>query len=87
MPTLAALAIEIVVLLFVGFSVFLLLLSRKRKKWIRKSWVMYEVASGEDINSLAKNFDVSWKLLAKANKLQPPYGLKVGEKIKVPPTK
>ena len=87
MPTLAALAIEIVVLLFVGFSVFLLLLSRKRKKWIRKSWVMYEVASGEDINSLAKNFDVSWKLLAKANKLQPPYGLKAGEKIKVPPTK
>ena len=84
-PKPAALAIEIIVLLLLGFSGFLFWLSRKRKKWIKENWVVYEVKHGEDINSLAKRFDASWKLLAKVNKLQPPYALKTGEKIKVPP--
>ncbi len=84
-PKPAALAIEIIVLLLLGFSGFLFWLSRKRKKWIKENWVEYEVKSGEDINSLAERFDVSWKLLAKVNKLQPPYGFKIGEKIKTPP--
>ncbi len=86
-PTPAALAIEIIILLLIAFGGFLLWLSRKRKNWIKKSWVSYEVKSGEDIKSLAEHFNVSWKLIAKANKLQPPYALKLGEKIKVPPTK
>lgn len=42
--------------------------------------------SGEDINSLAKRFDVYWKLLAKVNKLEQPYELKSKDKIKVTPT-
>lgn len=86
-PTLAALAIEIVILLALMFGGFLFWLSRKRKNWIKKSWVAYEIKSGEDVNSLAERFNVSWKLLAKANKLKPPYALKSGEKIKVPPAK
>ena len=86
-PTPAALAIEIIVLLFIAFGVFLFWLSRKRKRWIKKNWVSYEVKSGENIKSLAGRFNVSWKLIAKANKLKPPYALKSGEKIKVPPTK
>ncbi|MBU1323206.1 LysM peptidoglycan-binding domain-containing protein [Patescibacteria group bacterium] len=84
-PKPVALAIEIIVLLLLGFSGFLFWLSKKRKRWIKENWVDYEVKSGEDINSLAKRFDVSWKLLAKVNKLKPPYALKPGEKIKVPP--
>ncbi|MDP1760154.1 MAG: LysM peptidoglycan-binding domain-containing protein [Candidatus Woesebacteria bacterium] len=96
-PKPAALAIEIIVLLLIGFSGFLFWLSRKRKRWIKTSWVEYEIKSGEDIKSLAEQFDVSWKMLAKVNKLKPPYALKPGEKIsapggsasggKVPPTK
>lgn len=84
-PTPAALAIEIVVLLLIAFSGFLFWLSQKRKRWIKENWVNYDVKSGEDIKSLAERFDVSWKLLAKVNKLKPPYALKSGEKIKVPP--
>jgi len=84
-PKPAALAIEIIVLLLLGFSGFLFWLSRKRKGWIRENWVEYEIKSGEDIKTLAERFDVSWKLIARTNKLQPPYALKTGEKIKVPP--
>ena len=86
-PQPIALAIEIIILLLIGFSGFLFWLSRRRKKWIKENWMEYDVTLNDDINSLAKHFDVSWKLLAKVNKLQPPYGLKAGEKIKVPPTK
>lgn len=86
-PTLAGLAIEAAVLLLIAFGIFLLFLSRKRKVWIKKYWVGYEVKSGEDIKSLAGQFNVSWKLFAKANELRAPYTLKAGEKIKVPPKK
>src|SRR3989339_1394941 len=84
-PKAPALAIEIVVLLVIFFSIFLLWLSRKRKRWIKKNWIVCEVYPGEGIQDLAKKFNVSWKLMVKVNKLQPPYGLKEGEKIKVPP--
>jgi len=84
-PTPAGLAIEVVILLALGVTLFLFWMSRRRKKWIREKWVEYGVGSGEDIKGLAERFDVSWKLLAKANKLKPPYALSIGERIKVPP--
>ncbi|MFA4937360.1 MAG: LysM peptidoglycan-binding domain-containing protein [Patescibacteria group bacterium] len=86
-PTPAGLAIEVVVFLLLVACLFLLWLAQKRKKWIKESWVAYDIKSGEDIKTLAERFDVSWKLIAKANKLQPPYAFKPGEKIKVPPAK
>jgi hypothetical protein len=86
-PTPTGLAIEIACLLLFVFCLFLFWLSRKRKNWIKKNWVLYEIKSGEDIKTLAEKFDVSWKLIVQANKLKPPYALKTGEKIKVPPAK
>ena len=86
-PTPAGLAIEIMFFLLALFGGFLIILSQKRKKWIKENWLSYEVKAGEDINSLAKQFDVSWKLLVKVNKLKPPYACQMGEKIQVPPKK
>ncbi len=86
-PTPVALVIEILVLLALAFGGFLFWLSQKRKRWIKENWVSYEVKSGEGIQELAKKFDVSWKLLAKVNKLKPPYALKTGQQIKTPPAK
>ena len=84
-PTIPGLAIEIIVFLGLLFSGSLAWLSRKRKRWIKENWIVYEVRSGEDINVLAKRFGTSWKLLVKVNKLEPPYALRSGKKIKVPP--
>lgn len=86
-PTPTALAIEIIALLCVVVLVILFWLSKKRKKWIAEKWVEYEVKRSEDIKTLAEKFDVSWKLLARVNKLKPPYVLNPEEKIKVPPSK
>lgn len=84
-PTTAGLVIEVIVLLALAALLLLLAFSRKRKRWVAKAWIEYETQAGDDIKSLAERLGVSWKLLAKANKLKPPYTLAAGEKIKVPP--
>ena len=84
-PKPLALAIEFMFLTLIGFSGFLFWLSKKRNKWIKENWIEYKVKSGEDINSLADRFDISWKLLVKTNKIKPPYALRKGQKIKTPP--
>ncbi|MDD2325980.1 MAG: DUF916 domain-containing protein [Alphaproteobacteria bacterium] len=83
-PTWQGLAIELAALAFIGYLGFLWWVARKRKQWISNTWVDYEVQTGEDINGLAERHKVDWKLLAKTNKLKPPYAIRVGEKLKVP---
>lgn len=86
-PTAGGLAIEIIIVLILAAAAFLVIKSKRNDKWIKNNWAEYGIGAGDDINSLAKRFDVSWKLLAKVNGLNPPYVLKPGDKIKVPPSK
>ena len=85
MPQTGALVIEIVVLLLIILLIVLIILKKKRNNWIKNHWKKYKVKSGDDINKLAGKFMVSWKLLAKVNELKPPYMLKSGMEILIPP--
>jgi len=80
----AALLVEAFVLLIVaGILVFIpkkLLAKRK----IRKNWVEHEVLSGETLESIAEDNGLSWKKLAKGNKIKAPYLVEEGSIIKVP---
>jgi len=85
MPQLPALFIELAVLITI-----LLILAKSattffRIRWIKKSWITKTVKKTDDIKSLANLHDVSWKLLAKVNKLTPPYIFETGQIIKAPP--
>jgi len=84
-PAPLALVIEIFVLAVLVACCWLWMRSRKRMKQIQQQWVEYEIEQGDDIQSIAKECGVSWKLLVKVNKLKPPYALRAGETIKVPP--
>lgn len=84
-PSMAGLLIEILVLALIAFCLYILLVWRKRKQWMQTAWLEHQVSANEDINKLAKEYNIAWNLIAKANKLKPPYTLTVGEKIKVPP--
>jgi len=86
-PTNTALMIEITVSLFLIFGLFLYGLSIRRKMRIKSTWVEYTVDTDETITSLADKFNISWIIIAKVNNLKPPYEIKPGEKIKVPPKK
>ena len=65
----------------------LLVMRLAQAKRIKATWKPYAVKTGEDINALAHRHGVSWKLLAQVNNLKPPYALKTGDSIKVPPVK
>lgn len=81
----AGLAIEIIVILCIVAIIYLVRLAQKRKEWIRLHWVTYTLTEQTDIVTLANEYDVSWKLLAQVNQLKPPYTLKKGDTLKVPP--
>ncbi|MDD5731668.1 MAG: LysM peptidoglycan-binding domain-containing protein [Patescibacteria group bacterium] len=85
MPCLTELIIEIVVSFLIILLIILIILKKKKRKWIVKHWKGYKVKHGDEIDKLANEFTVSWKLLAKINKLKPPYMLKSGTEILVPP--
>lgn len=57
---------------------------RKLKKLI-KSCSPYVVKEDETLEQIAKTHNIDWQHLAKVNKLKPPYSLKPGTTIIVPP--
>lgn len=86
-PALPALLIELLILALFISLLYLLIRFIKNKKNVKKNWVEYIVGQGENVNTIAERHAVSWKTLAGANKLKPPYNLSEGQVIKVPPKK
>lgn len=85
-PTIFGLIIEIAVLLIALVFFAIWRLERKKKKWIKK-WINYTVLPGETIEIIAKKNKVHWEILAEVNNINPPFTIKDGEEIKVPPPK
>jgi LysM repeat protein len=83
-PTMLGLIIEIFILLTLLVVFAIWRLNKKKKKWIRK-WVQYEVQDGETLEIISRKFKVHWEIIVEVNKIKPPFVLKTGELIKVPP--
>lgn len=73
-------------ILLIALGTFMIIW-RKRKKWIAKEWQAVTLKDKTTIQDLAKEYDVSWKILAKANKLKAPYALNDVNTLRVPPKK
>ncbi len=85
-PSIAAAAIYGSGVVLLGLGVGTTIFHRRRLRWIRTKWQSYTVQSGDSLRSIAEQRHISWKLLAKANALEPPYELRPGTRITVPPT-
>ena len=83
-PKPLALLIEIIILL--GLIAVIYWLVQKFWRLPRKvrGYRDYIVKEGDSLPSIAKSTNTSWKHLAKANKIKPPYLLKTGQKIAIP---
>lgn len=68
------------------YLVYRLYRRRRAKRNVKKNWSNHKVKMGEDIKSLAKLHGISWKVLAKANNLKPPFTLAAGSTLRVPKT-
>jgi len=72
-----------VIVLLIAFFVF----RKFRKVHLKKKCSLYTVRESDTLVSLSKETGVSWKGLAKINKLKPPYNLSKGDIIHLPPFK
>lgn len=50
-----------------------------------KNGTTYKVQSGDTLYDIGRKFGIDYEAIAKYNDLNPPYTLKVGEELKIPP--
>jgi hypothetical protein len=70
-----------VLLLLIAFLVW------RKIKYSGRGWIEYEIQKDDSLVSIATAHNVNWKLLAKTNKIEAPYFISPGSKIRVPPKK
>ncbi|MEI8361165.1 MAG: LysM peptidoglycan-binding domain-containing protein [bacterium] len=85
MPAPLALLVELAILVLLFTLLIYVFVRLNRLRVIKKTWQLTSVSENDDILSLAKKYDVDWKLIAKINKLEAPYTIKTGQKLKLPP--
>jgi hypothetical protein len=86
-PSAAASLIYLAVLLVITAVVVLVVRKRRDIRHIRKHWEVCEIEEGATVTSLAKQCHTSWRKIVRVNKLKPPYALKAGQKLTLPPNK
>jgi len=75
------------IFIFTVFAVFAAMLCFLHTMRVRKALAnseSYQVGAEDDLMSLAKKLKVSWKSIARLNKLKAPYSLRKGTKILIP---
>lgn len=85
-PEPLALLVELLLLVAVLSAVAVWVLRRRRHQKLHARSVSYVVKKGDSLQSVAKKHGVSWKVVAKLNKLQAPYHIEPGQKLKIPGT-
>ncbi len=59
---------------------------RARKKYDSSGWINYTVEEKDNLKNLSEKFFVDWEVLARINRIKPPYVLDAGSVILVPPS-
>lgn len=77
----------IIVLILILLVVALFIYHKNKMNKIMKSSTKYTVQAGDSLTAIAKKNNVDWKLVAKINKLKPPYSLEEKKQILIPPKK
>jgi hypothetical protein len=85
-PAPLALVIELLIILVIIGLIAWVLRRRRQYHHVRTRWSNYKVNDGDTIMVVARRHHVSWKRLARANKLRAPYHLEAGQTLRVPPT-
>ncbi|OGY43481.1 MAG: hypothetical protein A2731_01035 [Candidatus Buchananbacteria bacterium RIFCSPHIGHO2_01_FULL_39_8] len=74
--------LAIIISLFVLIVIFFV---AKKLLSSGRGWKLYVVQKNDRLTTIAKQAKISWKKLAKVNKLRKPYSIEPGQKILVPP--
>lgn len=85
-PSPVALILYLTILFLIAFCIYCVIAAHRRHKK-QAEWSVYTVRKGDTLISLAEARATHWKRIAKANKLKPPYQIKTGDTIRLPPYK
>lgn len=78
----------ILILLLILISISFSIVYRKlHLKNLIKNSIDYKVKENENLMDIANKYSTNWKIIAKLNKITPPYILKVKQKLKIPQNK
>jgi len=75
------------VIVAIGWIIVWLIRQEKQRLEILNSWQAHRVKKGETIQTLADSRAVSWKKLARINRLKPPYALSANDTLYLPKKK
>ncbi len=75
-----------IIIIIVSAAIGKFIQTKKHKKFL-STFESYKVQEGDSLENLAQNRNISWKKLAKINKINPPFTLKVGTSLLIPPKK
>lgn len=84
-PAPLATLIEAVILIAIVTLIYWVLKKRRDSRRVALLWTTYTVRSGDNLQKLAEGRDISWSKIVKVNKLKPPYIIKKGQKLRLPP--
>lgn len=84
-PTTKALIIELTTLALLLVIGFFVIRRHQLHRHAHTSWPTYTVKPGDTLPLLSERYGIPWKKLARINRIKPPYSLKPGQKIHVPP--
>lgn len=83
-PTIQAMIIIFAAILPFLLLVLFILIRRAEARLVKSTWGPLTITPGDTVTSIAKRYNVSWKKLARVNKIKAPYSLNSGEQILVP---
>jgi hypothetical protein len=84
MPAPPVLIATIVCIALVGLAIGWKIRQRRLIRHLQADAHHYTVQHGDTLETIAQAHDISWKKLAAANKLAPPYQLHAGQQLKTP---
>lgn len=83
-PEPLALAVELAGAAVIAGGALAIILYKRRYKKLHTKAALYKVKDNESLQSIAKKYDVSWKVIARLNKLRAPYHIEPGQVLKIP---
>ncbi len=84
-PQPLAAVIEVIIVLAIVVIIIWAFRRLANKRNVKSNWVKYTVKSGDTLTHLAEHTGTSWKIIASANNIKPPYTLTESQIIKLPP--
>lgn len=78
------------IILLAGFAFIVwggayVIVHRRRERHIADTWRLYTVKDGDTLERLAEATSTDWKRIAKVNAIKPPYTLRSGQALQIPP--